>query len=118
MDIEYAIFLVKELDKYVPFTDYQTPEAIHMAVAALEEKLAEEKNEPIPFDELRKMSGMPVWIQPPDMPEFGRWGIVCGIGESGRDKMLFIENDFTCHEYGRVWLAYRHKIPKHKKEGE
>lgn len=86
------------------------PERVAAAIEALKEKIEREKNEPLTFDELRRMRGKPVWVQPPDMPEYGRWAIVRGAGEFNGDKMLFIENDFTCREYGRVWLAYRHEL--------
>ena len=52
-------------------------------------------------DELRKMVGQPIWIQPPDIPEYGRWGILESVSEDG--TVLSLKGDFTCHEYGRVW---------------
>ena len=63
------------------------------------------KVEPLTLDELRKMDGEPVWVQSPGVPEYGRWAIVEGVGEN----CLFLHDDFTCHEYGKTWLAYRHK---------
>ena len=62
-------------------------------------------NEPLTLDELRKMDGEPVWVQSPGVPEYGRWAIVEGAGEN----CLFLRNDFTCHDYGKTWLAYRQK---------
>ena len=64
-----------------------------------------ESNAPLTLDELRKMDGEPVWVQSPGVPEYGRWAIVEGVGEN----CLFLHDDFTCHEYGKTWLAYRHK---------
>ena len=63
------------------------------------------RNEPLTLDELREMDGEPVWVQSPGVPEYGRWAIVEGVGEN----CLFLHDDFTCHDYGKTWLAYRHK---------
>lgn len=60
---------------------------------------------PLTMDELRTMDGEPVWVQSPGVPEYGRWAIVEGAGEN----CLFLHDDFTCHEYGKTWLAYRQK---------
>lgn len=86
--------------------------ALDMAISALraqqevESKLkVVESNEPLTLDELRKMDGEPVWVQSPGIPEYGRWAIVEGAGEN----CLFLHDDFTCHDYGKSWLAYRQK---------
>ena len=63
------------------------------------------KVEPLTLDELRKMDGEPVWVQSPGVQEYGRWAIVEGVGEN----CLFLHDDFTCHDYGKTWLAYRQK---------
>ena len=63
------------------------------------------KVEPLTLDEMRQMDGEPVWVQSPGVPEYGRWAIVEGVGEN----CLFLHDDFTCHDYGKTWLAYRHK---------
>ena len=63
------------------------------------------KVEPLTLDELRKMDGEPVWGQSPGVPAYGRWAIVEGVGEN----CLFLRDDFTCHDYGKTWLAYRQK---------
>ena len=60
---------------------------------------------PLTMDELRQMDGEPVWVQSPGVPEYGRWAIVEGVGEN----CLFLHDDFTCHDYGKTWLAYRQK---------
>lgn len=64
---------------------------------------------PLTLDELAQMEGEPVWVQSPGVPEYGRWAIVEGVSTADGDKILFLHDDFTCHEYGDVWLAYRHK---------
>ena len=63
------------------------------------------KVKPLTLDELRQMDGEPVWVQSPGVPEYGRWAIVEGVGEN----CLFLRDDFTCHDYGKTWLAYRQK---------
>ena len=63
------------------------------------------KVDPLTLDELREMDGEPVWVQSPGVPEYGRWAIVEGVGEN----CLFLHDDFTCHDYGKTWLAYRQK---------
>lgn len=65
----------------------------------------QESNGPLTLDELRKMDGEPVWVQSPGIPEYGRWAIVEGVGENS----LFLHDDFTCHDYGKTWMAYRQK---------
>ena len=82
-------------------------DAVDMASSALRQQdhLREvtKKVEPLTLDELRKMDGEPVWVQSPGVPEYGRWAIVEGVGEN----CLFLHDDFTCHDYGKTWLAYR-----------
>ena len=84
-------------------------EALEMAISALrqQEHFCEvtKKVEPLTLDELREMDGEPVWVQSPGVPEYGRWAIVEGVGEN----CLFLHDDFTCHDYGKTWLAYRQK---------
>lgn len=71
----------------------------------LEKETVANRNEPLTLDELRRMDGEPVWVQSPGVPEYGRWAIVEGVGEN----CLFLRDDFTCHDYGKTWLAYRQK---------
>ena len=84
-------------------------DAVDMAISALRQQETVTNrnglNEPLTLDELRKMDGEPVWVQSPGVPEYGRWAIVEGVGEN----CLFLHDDFTCHDYGKTWLAYRNK---------
>ena len=84
-------------------------EALDMAISALRQqehfREVTKKVEPLTLDELREMDGEPVWVQSPGVPEYGRWAIVEGVGEN----CLFLRDDFTCHDYGKTWLAYRNK---------
>ena len=92
-------------------------EALDMAISALRQqehfREVTKKVEPLTLDELRKMDGEPVWVQSPGVPEYGRWAIVEGVGEN----CLFLHDDFTCHDYGKTWLAYRQK-PEEDYRGE
>ena len=99
-----------EILRYQRFVvDFQTGKALEMAISALrkQEHFREvtKKAEPLTLDELREMDGEPVWVQSPGVPEYGRWAIVEGAGEN----CLFLHDDFTCHDYGKTWLAYRQK---------
>ena len=84
-------------------------DAVDMAISAIRQqehfREVTKKVEPLTLDELRKMDGEPVWVQSPGVPEYGRWAIVEGVGEN----CLFLRDDFTCHDYGKTWLAYRQK---------
>ena len=84
-------------------------EALDMAISALRQqehfREATKKMEPLTLSELRQMNGEPVWVQSPGVPEYGRWAIVEGVGEN----CLFLRDDFTCHDYGKTWLAYLQK---------
>ena len=81
-------------------------DAYDMAISALRQKERfGEANKTLTLDELREMDGEPVWVQSPGVPEYGRWAIVEGVGEN----CLFLHDDFTCHDYGKTWLAYRQK---------
>ena len=81
-------------------------DAVDMAIAALrQQETVANRNEPLTLDELRKMDGEPVWVQSPGVPEYGRWAIV----EGGGENCLFLHDEFTCHDYGKTWLAYRQK---------
>ena len=84
-------------------------DAVDMAISALRQqdhfREVTKKVEPLTLDELRQMEGEPVWVQSPGVPEYGRWAIVEGVGEN----CLFLHDDFTCHDYGKTWLAYRQK---------
>ena len=64
-------------------------------------------NEPLTLEQLREMDGEPVWIANPDALEYGRWGIVDGVYQADDDQVLMLRGDYSCHYYGKTWLAYR-----------
>ena len=64
-------------------------------------------NEPLSTEQLREMDGEPVWIVNPDALGYGRWGIVDGVYQAEDDQVLMLRGDYSCHYYGKTWLAYR-----------
>lgn len=65
------------------------------------------QNEPLTLEQLREMDGEPVWIANPDALGYGRWGIVDGVYQAEDDQVLMLRGDYSCHYYGKTWLAYR-----------
>ncbi len=87
--------------------------AINKAILALRAQAEAEKNEPLTLEELWKMDGEPVWIQPKEKNR-GIWAFVdtcCGLvrifGTRDRERTFGICRHFDT--YGRTWLAYRRK---------
>ena len=64
-------------------------------------------HEPLTLEQLREMDGEPVWIANPDALGYGRWGIVDGVYQAEDDQVLMLRGDYSCHYYGKTWLAYR-----------
>lgn len=96
---------LRNYDEYGIGIDDELQEAMQMAKVALREKAEREEPQPLTIDELKQMIGEPVWVQGPGIPEYGRWGIV----EDAFGNSLYLMNDFSCHDIGKTWLAYRHK---------
>lgn len=80
-----------------------------VAISALRAQQERENPKPLTLDELRQMDGEPVWMQPNSPPKCGKWAIVAGVDTEYGEKTLYLEGDFTCRDYGKTWLAYRHK---------
>lgn len=59
---------------------------------------------PIPIDQLKNFIGKEVWVQTPGIPKYGRKAVVEDVNVDKR--ILWLKNDFTCHQYGEVWEAY------------
>ena len=85
-------------------TDYAGT-ARDKAVAAWNRR-AQPANEPLTIDELREMDGEPVFVASPGVEEYGHWGIVCGVDDTA-GRTLYLRGDYSCHDYGKTWLAYR-----------
>ncbi len=75
--------------------------------ALIERAMVEKDNAPLTLEELREMAGEPVWVETPGIREYGRYGIVESV--DAEYNALFLSADFTCHDYGTVWIAYRRK---------
>lgn len=59
---------------------------------------------PISIQDLPKYIGKELWIQPPNDPKYGRFATVEDVDVE--KKILWLINDFTCHQYGEIWEAY------------
>ena len=84
--------------------DGEAEEYHAMFATMLEESM---QNEPLTLDDLREMDGEPVWIVNPDALGYGRWGLVDGVYQAEDDQVLMLRGDYSCHYYGKTWLAYR-----------
>lgn len=62
--------------------------------------------QPLTLEELKDRIGKKVWVQSPDVTEYGRLAIVEDVDI--KQRILYLVDDFTCHDYGRVWEAYDH----------
>ena len=80
--------------------------AVNAAIALLRTHPEAQTNEPLTLEELRKMDGQPVWVKAPGVSNdiSGRWVIVEGVDLE--DRTIYTRGDFSCHDYGAVWLAY------------
>lgn len=95
-----------EADAYVP--DYLR-KAVCVAIQAMQEKLERENPEPLGLQELKLMVGDPIYCVSLDGEEENQWAILGysmagDIGVWAEDIYIFLERD-----YGKTWLAYRHK---------
>lgn len=105
---------LRNYDEYGIGIDDELQEAMQMAKVALREKAEREEPQPLTIEELKQMIGEPVWVQGPGIPEYGRWGIV----EDAFGNSLYLLNDFSCHDIGKTWLAYRNKPKEAQGDGE
>lgn len=96
---------IRSYDEYGWGVDDELNEAMLLGIAALREKAEREEPKPLSINELKQMIGEPVWVQGPGQPEYGRWAIV----EDAFGNSLYLLNDYTCHNIGKTWLAYRYK---------
>lgn len=72
-------------------------------IMVLQEK---QRNDPLTLDELKKMDGEPVWVVWLDGRLRSRWHIV---GSSLWIEMFIEWDGAFSPDYGKTWLAYRHK---------
>ena len=66
----------------------------------------QQSNDPLSLDELRQMDGEPVWVVRLDGRLKSRWHIV---GSSLWIEMFTEWDGAFSLDYGKTWLAYRHK---------
>lgn len=88
---------------------HQTEHESFLSLIGSMPTIAPPPNAPLTLEELRKMDGEPVWVQPPGIPECGSWRIVAGVDTEDGEQTLYCNGDYTCRDYGAVWLAYRRK---------
>lgn len=120
MTREEAITWLENRAKQIPLPG--ALEVYRMAIAALRELDAQEKQKPLTLEELRQMNGEPVWIV--EHPDWGHWE----LAEDAEDYLMDRDEDFYGMKHndplGRFglhvlgWLAYRHKPKEEKKEDE
>ena len=60
--------------------------------------------EPLTLEQLRDMTWKYVWVETPGIRRYGRSAIVEDVNVE--QKILWLKDDFTCHQYGEVWVAY------------
>lgn len=65
------------------------------------------RNDPLTIDDLRKMKEHFVWVQNPGEFRYGRWEVVTGVSEDGKD--IYTNLGYTLHNYGTTWIAYEYK---------
>ena len=100
MTNEEAIEILQEEHDWVQEPSYVI-NAIEKAIAALRSLDAVE---PLTLEQLRGMDGKPVWVQTPGIEKYGRWAIVAGVNIE--DNALYCQGDYTCRDYGKMWIAY------------
>ena len=99
-------------------TSDELREAVSAAIAALREKAERENPKPLTLEELRKMDGEPVWVNDLCTKAHSEYCVI-SIGK----PMVFQDIDhynaayipgvehtwYEFCDYGREWIAYRHK---------
>lgn len=60
----------------------------------------------IPLEKLPNYIGKKILVAPPNDFRYGRVATVEDVNVE--KQILWLINDFTCHEYGRVWVAYEY----------
>lgn len=89
------------------------PEAERLAISALRAQQKLESNQPLTMDDLRRMDGEPVWVVVLDFS--AEWRILECVDTRSQEKtVLFRDGSHEpLTEYGKEWLAYRHKLETH-----
>lgn len=64
------------------------------------------ERKPLTLEELREMTGKPVWIERNDPPHDGKWDLVGYAYTDCQDKTLYTKSGVTYSEYGKYFTAY------------
>lgn len=110
--------IIKSLDSHANMFEnmrrHQAPsdgvffaDILREAIALLHTHPEAQPDEPLTMEELREMVDQPVWVKAPGVSNdiSGRWVIVEGVNLD--ERTIYTRGDFSCHDYGAVWLAYR-----------
>lgn len=108
-DAELALQWFEERASRVPMPGARI--MYRLAAEALREQVEREKNEPLTLEELREMSGEPVWavlLEPTTGTKAG-WALTYSNGGYAAVQRWTMEV-LGYHKYGKTWLAYRRKL--------
>ena len=114
--IAYWEVFQREIDLLYPLCDERSKatlgeqrEPVALALSALRAQQKAEANSPLTLDDLRRMDGEPVWVVVLDFS--AEWRILECVDTRSKDKaVLFRDGSHEpLTEYGKEWLAYRHK---------
>lgn len=107
-----------------PGYDHTDTQAEVIAFKALQEMAEREENKPLKLSDLKQMEGEPVWVRiicktnfadPQDA--FNAWGLVRSswvrVWDKDRADIITVKHVFE--NYGKTWLAYRHKPTNNQK---
>ena len=91
-----------------------------LAITALRDQLAREKNEPLTWKELKSMEGNPVYLVVLGEPDQTMWAIALNTYDQNGHEFIKlaskIYHDNGCGDlYGKTWRAYRYE-PKGERE--
>ena len=120
MEIAEAIDILENeiphCGKKATYTESELCEAYEMAICSLRAQHEQELNYPLTLDELREMGGEPVWLHTFSSVQrktnIAQWAILESVGNS---NAVFLKGGCNSRitkwfcNYGRTWLAHRHK---------
>jgi hypothetical protein len=86
---------------------------LNIAIQALQEKQEREKNEPLTLEQLKLMDGKPVWIEADTINgRRNEYRVIVHCGSNCTEFVCSFSHTLPNNEYGKTWLAYRHKPPE------
>jgi hypothetical protein len=89
-------------------------EMAEIALQALREQESRENPTPLTFEELRVLSGQPVYIRKKSEPNVGTWGIISDVYQTWSKAQTRLRLWSHPREYciGEEWEAYRYQPKK------